>query len=97
MTLELPRTFVTWSRLAEGRWQVAVDDAPLGRIEQHGERYVALDRRGRPIGVNGTLDAALDRFEELATTTPSVGRGEALAMLARHPVATMRARAHPPA
>jgi hypothetical protein len=96
MTIELPRTFVTWSRLTEDRWLVALDDVPLGRIELHGARYVALDRHGRPIGVNGTLDAALDRFEELATTAPVVGRGEALAMLARHPVATIRDRARPP-
>jgi hypothetical protein len=85
--------FVTWFRFAEDRWIVVLDDVPLGRIERDGARYIALDRRGAPLGVNGTLRAALDRFEELAAEPPVARRGETLAALARHPVATIRRRA----
>jgi hypothetical protein len=54
---------VSWAQVADDLWVGSADGNFVGRIELVEERYVAIDGRGDPLGVNGSLEMALLRFE----------------------------------
>jgi hypothetical protein len=55
---------VSWTQPAEELWIASAEGHVVGRIELHEDRYVAIDGRGYPIGVNGDLETAKVRFDQ---------------------------------
>jgi hypothetical protein len=54
-----------WVQVTDELWVASTGGEFLGTIERIEDRYIAVDGHGTPIGVNGTLDGAKTRFDDL--------------------------------
>jgi hypothetical protein len=58
-----PASPIAWTSVTGELWVAASGGDFLGTIERIEDRYVAIDGRGAPLGVNGSLDGAKQRLE----------------------------------
>jgi hypothetical protein len=62
---------IGWTSVTDDLWVAAAGGDFLGTIERIEDRFVAIDGRGVPLGVNGSLEGAKQRLE----TVVLVGTG----------------------
>jgi hypothetical protein len=53
-----------WVQVTDELWVASGGGVFVGTIERVEDRYIAVDGHGTPIGVNGSLDGAKDRFAD---------------------------------
>jgi hypothetical protein len=54
-----------WVQVTDELWVASAAGEFVGTIERIEDRYIAVDGHGTPIGVNGSLDGAKARFDDL--------------------------------
>jgi hypothetical protein len=54
-----------WVQVTDELWVATAAGEFVGTVERIEDRFIAVDGYGTPIGVNGSLDGARTRFDDL--------------------------------
>lgn len=64
---------ILWAAVTDDLWVASRGGDFVGTVERIENRFVALDGRGAPVGVNGSLDGARQRLETALSRTAQSG------------------------
>jgi hypothetical protein len=73
-TARADRASIGWTSVTGDLWVAAAGGDFLGTIERIEDRFVAIDGRGAPLGVNGSLEGAKQRLEAVVAFGPAASR-----------------------
>jgi hypothetical protein len=88
---DAPSDPILWAAVTDDLWVASRGGDFVGTVERIENRFVAVDGRGAPVGVNGSLSGAQFRLE--ARPTGRTQRGPSLVSRLRRPRVRRTSRA----